>query len=145
MRLCPWILRLPWEELEQETYPSVWPWLWLWHANNAASSFGILQAPIGGKVENSGDSLCTTTSTSGPLLPEGLGPWLGAVCCVWTAVLCSRAGILSAPQSWNNKLWTCVKQSNESHAQSQFLVDATSLCISVQCTVQYTVICQPTY
>lgn len=45
-----------------------------------------------------------STSTSGPLLPEHLGPWLGAVCCVWTAVLCSRAGILSAPQSWNNKL-----------------------------------------
>ena len=82
----------------------------------------------------------TSTSTSGPLLPEHLGPWLGAVCCVWTAVLCSRAGILSAPQSWNNKLWTCVKQSNKSHAQSQFLVDATSLCISVQCTVEYNIL-----
>lgn len=34
---------------------------------------------------------CVLWQATGHVLPNGLGPWLGAVCSVWAAVLCSRA------------------------------------------------------
>lgn len=34
---------------------------------------------------------CVLWQAAGHVLPNGLGPWLGAVCSVWAAVLCSRA------------------------------------------------------